>query len=745
MTRRRLGIGALITSVLAVCAAGALWVSLAGAEGPTAIKCSSEAKKTTEAIEKAVAKGGTYELECLENPDIEVPIPKETPSNTLAEGFKVPSGKSVTLIAQTGTQPMFENYEHNRQSRLFTVEKGGSLTLEGVVLSASTSGPSGVSAGKAKLKGEKGEPGEEEEKEPPKEGTEGIPPTEVNEESSADGGDGEGGGSGGIIGSSAVNAPAVQGGAISNAGTVTLTGDQFQDDSLFGGFGGQGGTGGGGGNGGQGGAGGKGANTASCAKKEGEPTKYRQPGGNGGDGGAGGDGGVGTPAGNGGEAQGGAVYNTGTLTVQRTSFDNDIVQGGDGGGGGAGGSGGSSGEGGAGKAGGEGNTGGIGEPGGAAGSGSSGLGGAIYNAGGTLSIEGSSFEENEAQGGESGPGGQGGAGGKGGGGGLSFGEAVCEHEDVVTKQSPGNADGGSGGTGAAGGKAGNGGNGEGGAIYSTGTVTLIGANTVYRNGVDAGLGGTSSSESYMVPYAGPGGTGGEGGSAGGGGQSPGEAGQTGSSGANGAAGANGLALNKDLFGATPSGGEFTEEQRKLEPEAPVFVPPGQGLTSTPSNSTGSSSGKSSSSSKGGGGDDDDNSDDDAKVSNAEPPSTKQSGSTVTVNTGQTVSCPSGGADCTADVQVTISEEMPAEDSSVHKTHKKAKPKPLVIGRATLTLAPGHSEKVSLTLTSKGAALLRKLHHLSAQVSVTISQPGKTPVKSTRAITIPAPKATGKRK
>ena len=176
ITRRRRGIGALIVLVLAIGAAGALWVSLAGAEGPTPIKCGSEAKKTTEAIEKAVERGGTYVLECLENPDIEVPISKVTPANALAEGFKVPSGTSVTLIAQPGTQPTFENNEHNRQSRLFTVEKGGSLTLEGVALSASTTGPSGVSAGKAKLKGEKGEPGEEKKRNLPRKAQKAYPP-----------------------------------------------------------------------------------------------------------------------------------------------------------------------------------------------------------------------------------------------------------------------------------------------------------------------------------------------------------------------------------------------------------------------------------------------------------------------------------------------------------------------------------------------------------------------------------------
>ena len=741
MTRRRLGVVALLALVLG---AGALWVSLAGAEGPTPIKCGSETKKTTEAIEKAVEKGGTYVLECLENSEIAAPIPKETPPNKLAEGFKVPSGKSVTFIAQPGTQPTFEN-EHNGQSRLFTVEKGGSLTLEGVVLSATTFGPSGLSAGKAKLKGENGEVGEEEEKESAfeKAGTEGKPGLEAIEESSTDGGAGTAGGSGGIIASSAVNAPAVQGGAISNAGTVTLNGDRFQGDSLTGGFGGQGGSGGPGGSGGKGGEGGKGAPTASCPQKEGPPTKYREPPGNGGEGGAGGDGGVGTSAGNGGEAHGGAIYNTGTLTVQRTSFDADLVEGGDGGAGGAGGSGGSAGSGGFGNEGGEGNAGGIGEPGGAAGSGTNGQGGAIYNAGGTLSIEGSSFEADEAHGGESGPGGQGGGGGKGGSGGLSFGYSVCEHEAVIGKESQSNADGGSGGTGAPGGKAGNGGSGEGGAIYSTTTVTLIGTNTVYRNGVLAGPGGTGSCESYMVPCAGPGGAGGEGGGAGLLGEAPGEAGQTGSSGANGAAGANGVALNKDLFGAA-SGGEFVEQKREEE-ETKLIVPGGGNPLGSSSSSSSSSSSKSSGSGGKGGGDDDDEDDDKPSDKPEGKPVAKESGGKVTVQTGETVSCPSGGEDCTADVQVTISEEMPADDSAVRKTHKKAEPKPIVIGRATLTIAPGHSENISLTLTSKGARLLRKRHHLSAQVTVTLSQPGKTPVKSTHTITIPAPKVAHRRK
>jgi hypothetical protein len=725
---------------LALIGVGASSVSPAVAEESTAIKCGSEAKKTTEAIEKAIEKGGTYVLECFEHPYIPVPKPKEPSSSKLAEGFKVPSKTSVTFIAEYGTLPTFENTEGNGHSRLFTVAKGGSLTLQGISLSATTTGPSGVSAGKAKLAGEKSEAGEEGEEEKESsyeklggEGKEGA--DHLEEEISADGGAGTAGGSGGIIASAAANAPAVQGGAISNAGTVTLDGDYFQGDLLRGGAGGNGGTGGNGGAGGSGGAGGKGVK-AECPTKE-KPIPYSENPGSGGEGGRGGDGGVGTPAGNGGEAQGGAIYNTGTLIVQRTSFEYDQAEGGYGGNGGAGGSGGNGGNGGIGKEGGEGNAGGIGEPGAAAGSGANGLGGAIYNAGGTLSIEGSVFEGDSAQGSESGQGGEGGTGGKGGSGGYSSGFSVCEKEAPQAKQSQTGTDGGEGGSGAAGGKGGNGGNGEGGAVYSTNTITLIGLNTVYQNAVEASPGAAGSCEEAS-PCAGKGGEAGDGGSAGGGGEAPGDTGHSGSaSGANGAAGTNGVAFNKNLFG-TASGGEFIEEERKLEPEGTGFVPPGSppSLTTT-SGSTGSSSSKSSSSSKGGD-DDEDKEDDDKPSDKAEgKPTTKQSGSTVKVETGETVNCPAGGQDCTTEVTVTISEEMPAGEAS--SKHKAPKPKIVTIGHARIVVTPGHSAKVVVTLSSKGVALLRKARRLSAHVTTIVTEPGLIPVKHTATIPITQPK------
>ncbi len=450
----------------------------------------------------------------------------------------------------------------------------------------------------------------------------------------------------------------------------------------------------------------------------------------GGEGGSGGDGGAGTPAGNGGEAQGGGVYNTGTLTVQRTSFEFNQAEGGYAGNGGAGGSGGNGGNGGDGTEAGAGNAGGIGEPGAAAGNGANGLGGAIYNAGGKLSIEGSVFEGDTAKGGESGQGGEGGKGGKGGSGGLTFGFFTCEKEATQLHESQGNADGGDGGSGAAGGRGGNGGNAEGGAVYSTGTVTLIGLNTVYQNAVEATLGAAGSCEEAS-PCAGKGGEAGEGGSAGVGGKDPGEAGHPGpASGANGGAGTNGIGLNKDLFGAA-SGGEFVEEQRKLEPESPVFIPP---VNSPPSFLRRAPS-KSSSSSKGGG--EEDKEDDKPSDKDEGKPTTKQSGSTVKVETGETVNCPAGGRDCTAEATVTISEEMPAGEAS--SKHKAPKPKIVTIGHGRIVVTPGHSAKVVVTLSSKGVALLRKDHHLSAHVTTIITEPGLVPVKHTATIPIVQPK------
>jgi hypothetical protein len=174
----------------------------------------------------------------------------------------------------------------------------------------------------------------------------------------------------------------VLGGAIFNAGSLTIVGSDFDSNQLRAGAGGSGGYGGAGGNGGAGGAGGAGLATLS-------PARIDYPGGDSGNGGNGASGGRGGQAGAGGDARGGAIYNEGTRTIGDSRFQRNLAQAGDGGSGGGGGDGGNGGnasEGGTGSgpsapAGRDGAPGAAGD-GGAAGNGGRGgsaLGGAIYS------------------------------------------------------------------------------------------------------------------------------------------------------------------------------------------------------------------------------------------------------------------------------------------------------------------------------------------------------------------------------
>gem|GEM_PF-3485943 len=137
------------------------------------------------------------------------------------------------------------------------------------------------------------------------------------------------------------------------------------------------------------------------------------PGRNGGDG-VGGDGGNG---GHGGAGAGGAIYNVGTALISHCSFLTNCAFGGDGGAGGRGGDGAF-----------------CGGDGGNGGNGGSAWGGAIYSLG-TLALTNCTFLYNYAVGGQAGPGGTNGSGalpsyrGRGGAGGASWGGAVCSLGD----------------------------------------------------------------------------------------------------------------------------------------------------------------------------------------------------------------------------------------------------------------------------------------------------------------------------
>jgi len=205
-------------------------------------------------------------------------------------------------------------------------------------------------------------------------------------------------------------------------------------------------------------------------------------------------------------------------------------------------------------AGGNGKPGGTGEAGTAGSDGGDGLGGAIDQLGGSLTLDDDTIQGNVAQGGQGGTGGRGGAGGDGGTGGTG-GSGIA---DQTSGTAAAGAIGGDGGNGAHAGNGGNGGAGGaamGGAIYSTGQLTVT--NTVFSENEaqagDAGAGGT----------AGRGGNGGQGGEGGFGGSQAagvgtdgGNAGGAGNAGAAGNAGTNGAGGNA-AGGAIYATGELT--------------------------------------------------------------------------------------------------------------------------------------------------------------------------------------------
>ena len=156
------------------------------------------------------------------------------------------------------------------------------------------------------------------------------------------------GGYGGVAGSGGMGGAAL-GGAIYNLGTLTLAGGQFETNEALGGAGGgevnaglnYGGVGGLGGPGGQGGQAGNIVLVSGC-KKIGKAGSGG-PGGGGGASGWSGQGGEGGPGGTGGTAQGGAIWDGASLSLEGTQFGastagGNAAQGGAGGLGGNGGS-----------------------------------------------------------------------------------------------------------------------------------------------------------------------------------------------------------------------------------------------------------------------------------------------------------------------------------------------------------------------------------------------------------------------
>lgn len=257
-------------------------------------------------------------------------------------------------------------------------------------------------------------------------------------------------GNGGNGGDGTAGGPA-QGGAIYNAGALTLTRCKLLTNSIAGGKGGDGGKGGNGG----------------------------------GSLGQGGNGGVG---GAGGAAQGAAVFNAGDLTVTECTLTGNGATGGSGGAGGAAGTGPFSGRAGQGAA------------------GAPAYGGAIYNTA-NLTTARSTFSANGVRGGNSAAGGTkiSGDGDRGFDGAAAGGGGVCNASWAVVNNSTFYADttlGGSGGNGGDGigtlptrGDGGNGGNGFGGGLLNWGTLSLT-SSTFYKCAAYGGTNGVAGGGNF---------------------------------------------------------------------------------------------------------------------------------------------------------------------------------------------------------------------------------------------------------
>ena len=421
-----------------VAAVGIGAVNAVAAVEPTPLSCDAAS------VQAALSAGGDYEFQC--SATIEVA--------RNAQNKPVPfvlSGQTASISEGTGAEVSLSGIG---ASRVMTVNGGGKLTLRGVTIrNGFHDGQQGLDA--------------------------------------ADGSDGTGSAAGGAGGTGGP-ATAGRGGAlyVEAGSSATLSGVTLLANLAYGGVGGDGGDGGDG----------------------------REPaGGTGGPGGRGGDGGPGA------NAEGGAIFNAGTLTVTGSVFEDNEARGGSGGNGGGGGGGG--------DGGGYGGDGADGADGGDGGTAADGLGGAIYSSG-QLSLTDSTFQENGAWGGTAGYGGYAGFGGYG---------SVADsegNEGGFTGPGGDGADGGDGGDASNGG-----GDARGGAIHleSAGLVTNP---TYIGNAVHAGI-GCNDSSSNCAATAGKGGLGGQG--------EP--NGADGSDGADGAAPGPGTAEGPDLYG-NPTSFEF---------------------------------------------------------------------------------------------------------------------------------------------------------------------------------------------
>lgn len=107
--------------------------------------------------------------------------------------------------------------------------------------------------------------------------------------------------------------------------------------------------------------------------------------------------------------------------------------------------------------------------------------------------------------------------------------------------------------------------------------------------------------------------------------------------------------------------------------------------------------------------------------------TERSGSSFTVTSGLTASCPKGGQKCTFTVKGTA------------RARRRGKLRTLtVVRRSSFTLAAGRSRKIIFKLNATGAALLRKNGRLKVKVTLTSKRGGSSAIR-TKSITLRRPR------
>jgi hypothetical protein len=116
-------------------------------------------------------------------------------------------------------------------------------------------------------------------------------------------------------------------------------------------------------------------------------------------------------------------------------------------------------------------------------------------------------------------------------------------------------------------------------------------------------------------------------------------------------------------------------------------------------------------------------------------SVKTSGSTAKV----AVSCATGGATCTLELQVAVTETLRG-NKVIALTARKTKTtkKTVVIGNAGVTLGAGQKKTVKVSLGGTGKKLLTKHHSLKTMLTVTNSK-AKTKTVATKTVTFKAKK------